>query len=197
MHSWAHDVTERAAPPRQFIRAFDSFYCWYHDLRAAEADIGPALLLEVRRARTTRLLSDGTTIRPGCRIGVLHLNNRRVALLHRHDGGPMAVGLAFKHSLVQSLECLADLASPGGRLAGVDAYVAITILHHGLPRLGFERDPHQLLLGRIIAAYQRALLASLHPSGVGRARPARDTAQRLWLSRGRLLARYGRTARAG
>jgi len=184
-------------PPRRLVRAFDSFYCWYHNLRAPEADIAPALLVEVRRARTTRMLGDGTIIRPGGRIGVLHLNNRRVALLHRHDGGPMAVGLAFKHSFVQSLECLADLARPAGRLADVDAYTAITILHHGLPRLGFERDPRRPLMPRMIAAYQRALLASLHPGGIGRAGLAVSTAERVWLSRARLLARYGRTARAG
>jgi len=197
MHGWACGVRGRAGPPRGFIRAFDSLYCWYHNLRASEADIAPALLVEIRRARKTRMLGDGTTIRPGCRIGVLHLNNDRVALLHRQDGGPLAVGLAFKHRLVQSLERLADLARPDGRLADVDAYSAITIFHHGLPRLGFERDPHRLLLGRMIAAYQRALLASLHPAGIGRAGLARGTAERVWLSRARLLARYGRTARAG
>jgi hypothetical protein len=44
----------------------------------------------------------------------------------------------------------------------------------------------------LTAAYQRALLAVLHPAGARRLRRLANTrAERLWLSRGRLLALYG------
>ncbi len=45
---------------------------------------------------------------------------------------------------------------------------------------------------RLVAAYQRALLASLHPAGRVRLRGAAyQRARRLWISRENLLARYG------
>jgi hypothetical protein len=66
-----------------------------------------------------------------------------------------------------------------------------------LPRLGFERDPTPPPWPHVIAAYQRALLSVLHPAGAQRlVRLANTRAERLWLSRARLLALYGGRQRA-
>jgi hypothetical protein len=81
------------------------------------------------------------------------------------------------------LRSLAILTRPGGRFAGMPAFTAITILHHGLPRLGFEIERRGLMWPRLTAAYQRALLASLHPGGATRTlRLTTGRAERLWIS---------------
>jgi hypothetical protein len=181
------------------IAAYDRLYRWYRRLDTANADIPPVLRVEIRRARRTIRLSDRTTVRRGDPVGVLHLNNRRVVVVHTRWREPMAVGLAFRRDLFESLRRLATLAARGERLGDVRAFTAVTILHHGLPRLGFEFDLRGLAFPRLTGAYQRALLASLHPRGAGRTLPlASGQAERLWISRDRLLARFAASAsRAG
>lgn len=150
------------------------------------------LRVEVRRRYRTLRLADGAVIEPGDRVGALHLDNERVAALHAAGLTPLATGLAFRRQALASLHTLARLAAPEGRLAHVTAYSAITIFHVGLARLGFEVEPDGLVWPRLTAAYQRALLASLHPFGRLRLRKrAYRRARRLWISRGKLLALYG------
>ena len=175
------------------IVLYDRVYRRCHRLDTPNSEVGSALRIEFRRARRTLRLTDGTTIAPGDRIGVLHMNNDRVSALHVNGVGPMAVGLDFRRELIASLRALAVLASRGGRAADAVAFTATTIFHHGLlPRLGFERDAVPPARPYLTAAYQRALLAVLHPAGAHRLlRLANTRADRLWLSRGRLLALYG------
>ena len=109
----------------------------------------------------------------------------------------MAVGLRFRRDLFESLHTLAVLSRRDGPLAGIDAFAAITILHGSLVRLGFERDPDRLAWPSVTGAYQRALLASLHPWGARRViRFAHCEAERLWMSRRRLHALYGTVDRS-
>jgi hypothetical protein len=182
-----------------WVTAFDALYRWYRNLDAPESNIPPVLVLELRRAYRTTTLGDGTVIRRGDCIGMLHLNHRRVAALHRRVLTPIALGLVFRRDMLASLQSLALLAGPGGRLEGVRAFTAVTIFHHGLPRLGFEADARGLRWPRLTGAYQRALLATLHPDGPSRTTGlASARAARFWLSRERLIARYALpTSRAG
>jgi hypothetical protein len=185
-------------PPRWrwAIALYDHAYRVCHRLDAPDARIGAALRLEIRRARRGLVLADGTVVAAGDRIGVLHMNNERVRTLHLNGDDPMMIGLLFRRELVASLRDLAMLASPGQRAADVMAFSAITILHHGLPRLGFERDPTPPACPYLIAAYQRALIATLHPAGAGRLlRLANARAERLWISAARLRALYGAASR--
>ena len=101
-------------------------------------------------------------------------------------------------ALVSSLHELARLAGPGGRLTDVTAFSATTIFfHQGFTRLGFAPEDDAPAWPRLVAAYQRALLASLHPAGpVPLGRSSYRRAGRLWISRENLLARYGVVARA-
>ena len=175
----------------QAVAVYDRVFRVWHALDRPAAVVPPALRVESRRAYRTIRLSDGTVIRAGDRVGALHLDNERVAALHQSGRSPLAIGLEFRRLLLTSLETLAAATAPGGWLAGVAAFVVVTIFHRGLPRLGFETDPNGLAWPRLTASYQRALVASLHPKGVLRLpRLASIRAERLWISRDRLLALY-------
>lgn len=185
---------DRRARPlyRWAVVFYDRAYRWVHGLDRATAEIGSAFRLEIRRSRRARELLDGTRIRRGDRIGILHLNNERIAALHGNGLSPLAVGLEFRRQLVASLQTLAALAE-SGPLTDVQAFAATTIFHQGLARLGFEQEPHGPAWPRLVAAYQRALLASVHPAGPLRLqRTTYHRARRLWISRSALGKRYGR-----
>jgi hypothetical protein len=185
--------------PRYYwlIALYDRAYRLCHRLDTPRSEIGAALRLELRRVRRARRLSDGTLIARGDRIGVLHMNNDRVRALHVEGMSPIAVGLEFRRELIASLRALAVVAGPGGWAGHAKAFEATTIFHHGLPRLGFERGTLPPLAAYVTGAYQRSLLGTLHPAGADRLlRLANTRAQRLWLSRARLLALYGAPERA-
>ena len=181
---------------RWAVVVYDRMYRFLHSLDAPASQVGSAARIEVRRHHRSLQLPDGTTIRRGDRIGVLHLNNAFITALHADGLPPLAVGLAFRRQLLTSLHELARLASPGGRLTEVTAFSATTIFfHQGFTRLGFEVEDRAPAWPRLVAAYQRALLASLHPVGSLRLRRSTDDcARRLWISRKALLARYGSAA---
>jgi len=158
--------------------------------------VGPAGRIAVRRSHRTLQLAGGTTIRFGDRIGILHLNNAFMAAVHADGNAPIVVGLEFRRQLVSSLHELARLAGPSGRLKDVKAFSATTIFfHQGFTRLGFAPEDDAPAWPRLVAAYQRALLASLHPAGPVCLRRSVTAALRLWISRENLLARYGAVAR--
>lgn len=157
--------------------------------------MGPAIRVEVGRCRHARTLPDGTRLRRGDRIGMLHLNNESVAALHVDGLQPHSAALHFRRQFVASLRALAALVEPPGPLSDVRAFAATTIFHRGMPRLGFQPEQNGLLWPGLVAAYQRALLASLHPDGALRLeRASFPDARRLWLTRDELLARFGRPA---
>lgn len=187
-------TADRRARPlyRWAVVFYDRAYRWVHGLDRTTAEIGSAFRLEIRRSRRARALPDGTRIRRGDRIGILHLNNERIAALHGNGLSPLAVGLEFRRQLVASLQTLAALAE-SGPLTDVQAFAATTIFHQGLARLGFEQEPRSPAWPRLVAAYQRALLASVHPAGPLRLqRTTYHQARRLWISRSALGKRYGR-----
>ena len=140
--------------------------------------------------RTPLTLADGTRIKQGERVGVLHLNNRQVLRLHRRSAPSGQVGFAFRRHLYTSLNALAAAATKPGPLADVRVFCAFTILHERLRRLGFQVELGDL--GSVaVGAYQRALLASLHPDGRRRlTRSTRRRARRVWLAREALLANW-------
>ena len=76
-------------------------------------------------------------------------------------------------------------------ISGIVAFTAVTILHHGLARAGFEIEKDGVAFAALVGAYQRALLASLHPAGRSRLlRLASARSERLWISRDKLLGLY-------
>jgi hypothetical protein len=173
-------------------------YRFLYRLETPASAVGSVGCVEVRRSNRTVRLPGGLTVRRGDRIGVLHLNNDSVLALHQDGLSPIAVGLEFRRHVVTSLGELARLASPGSRLSDVKAFCATTIFfHHAAQRLGFEVEDHPSGWLRLVAAYQRALLASLHPAGPARVQgPTHGRALRFWISRETLLTRYGAGAPA-
>jgi hypothetical protein len=178
---------------RWAIALYDRVYRLCRGLDTATSEVGPALRIEFRRACRRLRLGDGTAVGRWDVVGVLHLNNERLRRLAAGDVNRLAVGLGVRREIVASLRALAVLTAPGGRAAGAVAFTATTIHHRGLLGLGFERDPVPPPWPRVTAAYHRALRAAIHPARTPRRRrrPARERAERLWLSRRRLLALYG------
>lgn len=173
---------------RQAVAVYDRGYRLWHRLDTLEANIPPILRVEIRRSLRGRVLPGGVVIRRGERIGVLHLDNQRVALIHRRAPTPVSVGLEIRRQFLASLQTLATLAAPGRRLADVKAFTAVTLFHHALVRAGFEVERPGLVLGELVGAYQRLFLATVHPAG--RARLRRLGSRRAapaWISRARLL----------
>src|SRR5438094_9476959 len=117
---------------RWAVMLYDRAYRAAHGLDRPPAQVGPALSIEVRRSRRARRLPDGTRVAGGDRIGVLHVNNARIAAVHVNGQPPLAIGLEFRRWLVTSLHELARLAADGGPLADVRASCADTIFQRAL-----------------------------------------------------------------
>ncbi len=116
---------------RWIVERFDLGYRTLHALDAPAAQVGPALCLELRRSRRNRQLPDGTTVRRGDPIGILHLNNRRILALHHGSPGQRTVGLLFRRRVLALLEVLAALAAPGARGAYQGAWAMVFALASG------------------------------------------------------------------
>ncbi len=187
-------ATGKAPWYRWGVALYDRLYRYCHGLDRRDSLIGPALRVELRRAPRPLYFADGTTVPAGERICVLHLNNDRIRALHADGVSPVKVGLAFRCQFLASLHALAVLARPGGALSEVRAFEATTIFHRRLHRFGFEAARDHLLWPQLVAIYQRALLTCLHPAGTMRLQGSEyRRAERLWLSRERLLALDVRT----
>src|SRR2546429_4749293 len=176
---------------RWAVVLYDRAYRVVHGLDRLPAQVGPALCVEVRCSRRARRLPDGTQIASGDRVGVIHLNNARLTAVHVNGQPPLAIGLEFRRWFLASLRELAQLAAAGGPLADVRAFCAITIFHRVLTRLGFHPERDGIVWPGLTAAYQRALMAALHPAGPLRPRRVISAgARRLWMTRAELLSRY-------
>ncbi len=176
-----------------FLSVYDWAYRWLRGLTDPAAAAGPVLRVRVTRYRGRPFtLSDATEISPGDLIGEFHLDNERVASLHDDGGRSPWTGLAFRRVFHASLEALALQALGSPRYAGVHAVTATTIFHQGTQRMGFDIRPlSRPFLGRLIAAYERRLLAQFHPLGSRRGgRPRFGDARQIWISRTELIRRY-------
>jgi hypothetical protein len=180
---------------RPAVIAYDWGYRLLHGLDRPTACVGPVLRVERRRLRRPLQLADGTRLRPGTPIGVLHLDNRRALAVHNAGLRPGAIGLQFRRLFLTSLRSLGVQAADGGPLAPLQAYSATTLFHHRLPGLGFAPAAGDRSIARhLVTRYERALLSALHPTGAARLRRGtRREAHRLWISREMLLARFGTT----
>lgn len=178
---------------RLFLRGCDLAYRWLHGLLDPAAQVGEALRVELACYRgPTLTLADGTKVRPGDRIGIIHLRNERVAALHGDGSETPTAGLKFRRAFVASLAELARRVGESDRYVGVKAFTAETILHRGTQRAGFEILPiPSATWSRLVAAYERALLTRYHPLGRRRASRLRfSEARAIWISRTALLRRY-------
>jgi YkoP-like protein len=179
----AHHVRAQRA-----ITLWDRVYRAWYCLDAPASRIPPLLSIRVGHAWRPHHLSEGTVLRAGDRYGELHLHNASVVALRERGLSSLQLGLEFRRQLRASLTMLTRLCMGSERFATLPAFSAITIFHQGLARLGFEIEPGGLLSPRLTGAYQRALLRAL-AARPGLHRSLR--AERLWISRPRLLTLYG------
>ncbi len=177
------------------VRLYDRLCRRILGLDRPSSRVGPVLCLEIQRSRRSRTLPDGTTVRRGDRIAVLHLNNARLAEIHAETAAPKPAALAFRRAMLDSLAELARLARPSCPLSDIRAYRVTTILASGLPNLGFTAERLGVAFPRWTAACQRYLFAALNPGAPPRfgGRTYRR-AVRFWLSREALLRRHGPAA---
>jgi hypothetical protein len=149
--------------------------------------------VEVGRHRAPVLtLGDGSRVARGDRIGIFHLNNERVAELHGDGSETPVAALRSRRLFTVSLSELARQVREGDRYAGVVAFTTQTIFHQATQRLGFDILPFRSSTwSRLVALYQRSLVASFHPLGRRwRKRRRFDEARAIWISRSELLRRY-------
>ncbi len=174
-------------------RWYDKAYRWFHGVEDLPADDGGVVRIGVERYRGRQLtLSDGTSVRAGDPVGTIHFNNEAVAAIHKRTANPIRAGILILRAFEDSLETLAGLVKTCSPYREVKAFTATTIFYHGVERLGFEIfPPRSALFGRVVAAYERSLLARLHPLGASRARRKRFAEVRvIWISRAELYRRY-------
>jgi hypothetical protein len=183
---------------RRAVAVYDWSYRLLHGLNRPTARIGPVLSVQRRWLWRPLRLADGTRLRRGAQIGVLHLDNVRTLALHGDGLGPGGIGFEFRRLFLTSLRAIASRAADGGPLAQLQAYSVTTLFHQRLPILGFAPAAGDRSIWRhLVSLYERALLSSLHPAGLARLRRgARREAYRLWISRETLLAKFGMTPEA-
>ena len=163
------------------IRIYDRLYLRWHGLDVPEAEVDPVMRIEVRTNRAAVALPGGAVIRPGERVGALHLNNERIGELRRRGFTRLEIGLRFAP---ESLAALARMAGERGRLSEVRAFSAVTIFHPYLLRHGFRLQPGGVRWPRLATRHCERLC------GAGTRRRAR-AAERVWITREELLARFG------
>ena len=159
--------------------------------------IQPGSILSIERGRYRGdpvLLRDGTRVRRGDRVDILHFVNDRLSGLG--SPGWQAAALA---------QGGADLRVLAQRLAGVAAggrpvaYRGATILAAPARRMGFEERPRSAgVWHRVEDWYLRSLLVRWAPTGRGRLSSghSRLAVGEVWISTAELLRRYGPPAEA-
>lgn len=179
-------------------RLYDEAYRRFHRLENLPVDGTVFFRLGRTRYRGRPfVLSDGTLVRPGDAVGVLHLHNEEMVALHRRHRSAWRVGLAFYHAFKATLRELTRRVAENPQDARLVAFYAETIFWSGGPRAGFDVRPFRSRLwAAVVGAYQRALLGRYHPLGPERASQGRERgryreARAIWISRAGLLARYG------
>lgn len=151
--------------------------------------IGPLLQVGCTRYRgPTRVFSDGTTLRPGDRVGSLHFDNARAAALHQADK-PKLAALRFGRLLRTSLQSLAALALTDPDLRELGVYRSISWLRPHGRQFGFVVEPLDDggLRSRLRRTHFRFILRAFLP-GQSLAAP---TPHVFWLTRCQLLEHFG------
>jgi hypothetical protein len=184
-------------PANLIMRGIDSVYQKVRGLQP----VGPLLYVQKTRYKgPQRQLGDGTLLRPGQPVGLLHLNNR--GLEQAQQGGGHH-GFVFARLMLQALASLAQAVRQDSSLNAVTGFHGITwIPPHGR-RVGFEA--RQLPMNWrtwLLGWYFRLILYAFNPSSLRQAdrqaarqdpeKPRRLEVYEFWLSREQLLEKFDR-----
>jgi ceramide glucosyltransferase len=162
------------------------------------------LRINIAPAETDLTFADGTEVRPGEPVGVLHLWNEHLTTIPR-GGADLAWAMAMRKAMQFSLRELAKAARHDPRLRDVKAFggTAVFVSRAGVPqvakmasRFGFEWMPDgrkRSMFGRVHDFFENFLVLGLqwafNPAGMrgkGFIRPREP----LWMSRETLMKRY-------
>ncbi len=183
----------------RLLRPFWDAYEWAFEkvFRLQRVSASPQCVLRIG-PRTHRgpqeRLEDGTVVRPGERIAELHLDNRAIRRLRQPGDTDHRHARAFGRAMIHSLRELAVLAQTHPRYSQVPAFFGTSLFYDRAAILGFEtREIEWRGWRRALGWYLRGLLGRMHPGGKGRLRaaPRRRQVGIVWMSRARLLERYG------
>jgi len=144
-------------------------------------------------------LEDGTVIRPGDRIAELHLDNRAIGNLRRPGDTDHRHARAFARAMLFSLRELAKLAQTHPRYSQVPAFYGTSLFYDRATFAGFEaRQIEWRGWQRALRWYLWWLLGRMHAGGRQRlkAAPRQRQVGIVWMSRRRLLERFGEGSEA-
>lgn len=199
-------LTLLSAAGRQFVAMIDVLV-----RRAAgifEFSDSPACLLRLGLGRSEAgvVLSDGTVVRPGDRVGQFHLWNEHLPRM-KATGPDLSWGVQFYRGMMASLEALTIYVQTDDRLVSVNAFHGeVAVLQREdvpaaiqlLQRLGFdiqERPAPTSLVGRFRKFWENLytwwLMWAYQPASL-RGKTFRHLVRfDMWISRAELLTRHG------
>jgi hypothetical protein len=164
----------------------------------------PECIVRVGRGTTHRRvdLADGTVVRPGETVGIIHLWNERMPQIPP-TGSALRWALEFRRLLVHSLHLLAQYVAESPKLEGIEAFggdlpfVFTPATTRFLRRLGFEvfdpvpaRGPVEWAIDLGARTWTLLLRRTFNPSSADRLRLSSLRRRPVWFSRRKLLSLY-------
>lgn len=168
---------------KKFLNIVDGFYRWFRQLET----VGSIFYMETRVYNNDSVnLSDGTTLRRGDKVCVLHFNSERIALMHSESKGN--AGFSFVRHVTFSLSELAKKLYNDKAYEEIVALGGITwMAREGTKRIGFDRYP--------VKGFWRLSWLKIKFSLYIRSAGKKQMAEKIephafWMSKARLLSHY-------
>lgn len=169
------------------LDALDRLYRRWHHLEA----VGPLFFVGKSQYQgIERRFADGTALRPGDPLGLLHFNNARIATLGL-ESGRHGTAWRFTRLLRESLDALSAYSvTSAGR--PIEVYQGTTWMQvHGL-KVGFTIEPlPDGWRSRLLRLHFRLLRAGFAPATFRRS-AGPPVPRRFWITRGDLQKHFGK-----
>jgi hypothetical protein len=143
----------------------------------------------VRYRGPTLTFQDGTVVRPGERVGEIHVDNRRAAALHEGRKG----GFRYRREVFRALPALARDLRTRPEYQALQVVGGRSLFWEEARLVGLEHRPLPAFTRWWLGWWERYLLARYHPAGRQRlAQGNRTELRQVWITRRTLLERYGK-----